>query len=157
MYHVLPRFEARGPFLAYFDKEGGKLKGDIPLAAAIAVQESTAEDAKAFELEIKLPDRVYRLNCPDADERKEWIVALLDAQATPKVTADTESNPVAPEEPEPEVEPQPDPEPSADLRVEPAEEGIPPAPVPTSPAPEVPRTPVPEVAVGTEIDDQVAI
>ena len=161
IYNVLARFEARGPYLAYFDKEGGKLKGDIPLAATIAVQESTAEDAKAFELEIKLSDRVYRHNCPDAEERKEWIVALLDAQAKSKVTAETQSNPVAPVEPEPQVEPQPNPKPSTDLQMEHqdarAEEGIPPAPAPTSLAPEVPSTPVPEVAVGTEIDDQVAI
>ena len=84
--------------MAYFDKEGGKLKGDIPLAEATGVQESTAKDAKAFELEVTMSDRVYRLNCPDADERKEWIAALLGAQEKARaagVIPAAESNAVA--------------------------------------------------------------
>lgn len=154
----MARFELRGPHVAYFDKEGGKLKGDIPLAEAIAVQESTADDAKAFELEIKMSDRVYRLNCPDAGERKEWIAALLDAQEKEQAAlgaTESESNPVAgPAESTTaaEVEPEPDQSPSAGPQTgdqDGAEEGIPPEHKEGQDGA--------EVAVGTEIDDQVAI
>ena len=157
-YHLqmLARFELRGPHMACFDKEGGKLKGDIHLAGAIAVQDSTADDAKAFELEIKMSDRVYRLNCPDPDERKEWIAALLGAQETVQVAlgaAESESNPVAaPAESTTAAEPELAQSPSADPQSDDqdgAEEGVPPE--------QQGGEDGAEVAVGTEIDDQVAI
>ena len=84
-------FELRGHYLAYYEKAGGKLKGDIPLVGALEVQDSTAADAKAFEIEIKMEDRVYRLNCPDADDRKEWIAALLVVRDAAVVAADTKA------------------------------------------------------------------
>jgi hypothetical protein len=140
---ALYRFELRGCYIAYFDKEGGKLKGDIPLAEAIDIQDSTADDAKAFELEIKMADRIYRLNCADGDDREEWIAALLGARDSAKAARDameSESNPlddatpteqqdaeegIPPEqeqeqepEPEPEPEPRPQPQPQPQMQTQ---------------------------------------
>ena len=86
-------FELRASYLFYYEKEGGKHKGDISMGDAVSVEESKAvcpakiacvllqvclnanvaqrlpvgaqEDAKPFELAVKMGDRDYRLNCAD--------------------------------------------------------------------------------------------
>lgn len=75
-------FELRGGQLAYFDEVGGQFKGAIDVASdeCKQVRVSEADGASQFEIEIVFPDRVYRLECENTDERRSWISTLQEAR-----------------------------------------------------------------------------
>lgn len=62
----------------YYTKEGGQLKGAIPLPG-LGVRISTAGTAHDHELELLAPDRTYRIRGASDDERLAWLNALREA------------------------------------------------------------------------------
>ena len=64
----------------YYTKEGGELKGTIPLAGN-EVQLSSAPNSKDYELELLTPDRTFRIRAANDDERLAWLDALREVTA----------------------------------------------------------------------------
>jgi hypothetical protein len=61
----------------YYTKEGGELKGTIPLEGN-DVRLSSAPNSHDYELEVLTPDRTFRVRAANDDERLAWLDALRE-------------------------------------------------------------------------------
>ena len=71
-------FVINGAALEYYTKEGGELKGSIPLAGNEA-RLSTAPSSHDHELEVVTVERVFRIRATSEHECLEWLDALRHA------------------------------------------------------------------------------